>query len=141
MERVVKKLDVVRPRIFWKVVQSVDKTSKVSVSEKTECAGDFDRIVEPLRRDIRLTDQCHTRHRFAFKLSLHRRERDRLVIADYLRLLVARRKRNQKRCDQANERSRAQIKFRLNWMSSAQGVKRSDRGDNERAGHDRGQLI
>src|SRR5207237_221052 len=27
MERVVKKLDVVRPRIFWKVVQSVDKTS------------------------------------------------------------------------------------------------------------------
>src|SRR5437016_8352723 len=141
MERVVKKLQVVRPLILWEFIQSVDKTSEVSVSEKTECAGDFDRIIEPLRRDIRLTDQCHTRHRSAFKLSLHRRERDRLVIADYLRLLIARRKRNQERRDQANQRSRPQIKLCLDWMNSAQGVKRTDRGDNERAGHDRGELI
>src|SRR6267142_6327300 len=78
----------------------------------------------PLRRDIRLTDQCHTRHRSAFKLSLHRRERDRLVIADYLRLLVARRKRNQERRDQANQRSRAKIKSGLDWMKTAQRVER-----------------
>ena len=57
MERVVKKLDVVRPRIFWKVVQSVDKTSKVSVSEKTERAGDFDRIIEPLFSNVRLANE------------------------------------------------------------------------------------
>src|SRR6266550_4392458 len=117
------------------------KTSKMSVREKAECAGHFDRIVESLRRNIRLTDQCHTRHRSAFKLSLHRRERDRLVIADYLRLLVARRKRNQERCDQTNERSRAQIKSRLNRMNVTQRVEGADRGDNERAGYDRGQLI
>src|SRR6266853_1910502 len=125
MERVVKKLQVVRPSIFWEIVQTVDKTAEMAVSEKTERARNFDRIVEPLRSDIRLTDECHTRHRSAFKLSLHRRERNRLVIADYLRLLVARRKRNQERCDQANERSRAQIKLRLDWMNSTQGVKRS----------------
>src|SRR5437763_1050315 len=141
MERIVKKLDVVRPLILWKVVQSVDKTSKVSVSEKTERAGSFDRIFKSLRRDIRLTDECHTRHRSAFKPSLHRRERDRLVIADYLRLLVARRKRNQERCDQTNERSRTQIKSRLSPMNSSERIKGADRGDNERAGHDRSQLI
>src|SRR4030095_16754179 len=141
VERVVEKLQVVGPLILRKIIQPMDKTSKVSVSEKAKCARNFDRIIEPLRRDIRLTNQCHTRHRSAFKLSLHRRECDRLVIADYLRLLVARRKRNQERCDQTNEGSRTQIKPGLDWMKIAQRVKRSDRGDNERAGYDRGQLI
>ena len=101
----------------------------------------FDRIVESLRCNVWLTDQCHTRHRSAFELSLHRRERDRLVIADYLRLLVARRKRNQERCDQTNERSRAQIKSRLNPMKSSERIKSAYRGDNERAGHNRRQLV
>src|SRR5260370_409602 len=105
VKRVVEKLEIVWPLILREIVQSVDETSEVAVSEKTESAGDFDRIIEPLRRDIRLTDQCHTRHRSAFKLSLHRRKRDRLVIADYLRLLVAGGKGNQQRCDQTNESS------------------------------------
>src|SRR5205823_7967800 len=110
----------------------------MSVSEKTECAGHFDRIVQSLRRDIRLTDQCHTRHRSAFKLSLHRRERDRLVIADYLRLLVAGGKGNEKRCDQTNERSRAQIKSRLNRIKAAQSIEGADRSHDKRAGDERG---
>ena len=42
---------------FGKIVQSVHKTSKVSVSEKTKCAGSFDRIVESLRRNIRLANK------------------------------------------------------------------------------------
>src|SRR6476620_12104894 len=109
----------------------MDKTSEVAVSEKAECARNFDRIIESLSCNIRLANQSNSRHFTAFKLSLHRRERDRLVIADYLRLLVARRKGNQERRDQANERSRAQIKFRLNWMNSAQGVKLSARGHDE----------
>src|SRR5207302_8051704 len=123
------------------IVQTVDKTSEVAVSEKTERARNFDRIVESLCGNVWLTDQCHTRHRSAFKLSLHRRERDRLVIADYLRLLVAGGKGNQQRCDQANERPRAQIKFRLNRVKSSERIKSADRSDNERAGHNRRQLI
>ena len=94
-----------------------------------------------LRGNVWLTNQGNARHRFAFELSFHRGERDRLVIANHLGLCVAGWKGNEKRCDQTNERSRAQIKSHLDWMNSAQGVKRADRGDNERAGHDRGQLI
>src|SRR5882724_9337185 len=116
MERVVEKFQVVRPRIFWKVVQSVHKTSKVSVSEKTERARNFDRVVEPLRGDIRLTNERDARHRSTFELSFHRRERDRLMIADHFRLRVAGRKSNQKRRNQTNQCSRAKIKFRLNRM-------------------------
>ena len=63
------------------------------------------------------------------------------MMTNHLGLCVAGRKRNEKRRDQPNERSRAQIKSGLDWMNSAQGVKRSDRSDDKRAGHDRGQLI
>ena len=142
MERVVKKLDVVGPRILWKIVQSVDKTSEVAVSEKTERARE-------LRSDCRVAAlatfgwpmRATPAISSAFEFPFHRGERDRLMIANHLGLCVAGWKRNEKRRDQANERSRAQIKSRLDWMNSAQGVKRSDRGDDERAGHDRGQLI
>src|SRR4029077_17591799 len=141
VKRVVKKLDVVRPRISRKVVQSVDKTSKMSVSEKTECAGRFDRIVESLSCDIRLANERHPRHLSALEFPFHRSERDRLMMTDHLGLCVAGWKGNEEGRDQTNERSRAQIKFRLDRMNAAQRVERSDRGDNERAGHDRGQLI
>src|SRR5436190_15843340 len=141
MERVVEKLQVVRPLILREIVQTVDKTSEVAVSEKTERAGDFDRIIEPLRGDIRLTNERDTRHWSAFELSFHRRERDRLMIADHLGLRIAGGKGNQQRCDQSNERSSAQIKSRLNPMKSSERIKSAYRGDNERAGHNRGQLI
>src|SRR6266700_5122111 len=119
----------------------MDKTSKMSVREKTERARNFDRIFELLFGNVRLADESNRRHRPALELSFHSGECDRLVIADYLRLLVARLKRNQERCDQTNERSRAQIKSCLSPMNSSERIKSSDRGDNERAGHDRSQLI
>src|SRR6266550_5692153 len=134
MERVVKKLDVVRPRIFGKVVQTVDKTSKVSVSEKTECAGDFDRIVESLRGNVWLTNESNGGHRAALELPFHRSERDRLMMTNHLGLCVAGWKGNEERRDQTNQRSPTQIKSRLNRMKTAQRVERADRGDNERAG-------
>src|SRR5882724_7004323 len=117
------------------------ETSEVAVSEKTEGTWNFDRIIEPLSCDIRLTNERDARHRSAFELALHRRERDRLMMTNHLGLCVAGWKGNEKRCDQTNERSRAQIKSRLNRMKSSQRIKSADRGDNERAGHDRGQLI
>src|ERR1700719_1436630 len=141
MERVVKKLDVVRPRIFWKVVQSVDETSKVSVSEKTERAGDFDRIVESLCGNVWLTDQVNARHLSALEFPFHRSQRDRLMIAHHLGLLVTRWKSNKQRCDQAHERSSAEIKFRLNLMKSSERIKGANRSNNKRAGHDRRQLV
>src|SRR5207244_1561753 len=129
---------VVWPFILREIVQTVDETSEVAVGEKTERAWDLNRIIEPLCRNIRLTDQCHTRHRSAFKLSLHRCERDRLVMTNHLRLCFAGWKGNEERCDQANERSRTQIKSGLGWMKIAQRVERSDRSNDKRAGHDRG---
>src|SRR5438270_10388474 len=104
MERVVEKLEIVRPLVFREIVQTVDKTSKVAVGEKTERARNFDRIIEPLRSDIRLTNERDTRHFAAFEFSFHGRERDRLMIANHLGLLVTRRKSNQQGCDQAHER-------------------------------------
>src|SRR5260370_37668883 len=95
MERVVKKLEIVRPLIFWKVVQSVDKTSKVSVSEKTQRARNFDRIIEPLSCNIRLANERDPRHLSALEFPLHRSERDRLMMTDHLGLRIAGGKRNQ----------------------------------------------
>src|SRR6478752_4193994 len=141
MERVVKKLDVVRPRILRKVVQSVDKTSKVSVSEKTECAGHFDRIVESLFSNVRLPNESNPCHLFAFELPFHRGERDRLMMTNHLGLCVASRKRDEEGRDYPNERSCAQIKSGLDWMKIAQRVERSDRSNDKRAGHNRCQLI
>src|SRR5438093_3546425 len=141
MERVVEKLEVVRPLIFREIVQSVDETSEVAVSEKTECAGNFDWIVESLRCNVWLTNESNRRHRAALEFPFHRSERDRLMMTNHLGLCVAGWKGNEKRCDQTNERSRAQIKSRLNPMKSSERIKSADRGDNERAGHDRGQLI
>src|SRR6478609_4396134 len=135
MKRVVKKLEVVRPGIFWKVVQSVDKTSKVSVGEKTERARNFDRIIEPLSCNIRLANQSNSRHRAALEFSFHRSERDRLMMTNHLGLCVAGWKGNEKRCDQTNQRSRAQIKSGLAWMKSSERIKSAYRADNKRAGH------
>ncbi len=63
------------------------------------------------------------------------------MMTNHLGLCVAGWKGNEKRCDQTNDRSRAQIKSRLNPMNSSERIKSAERGDNERAGHDRGQLI
>ena len=49
-------------RILRKVVQTVDKTSKVAVSEKTERAGHFDRIIESLFSNVRLPNESNPRH-------------------------------------------------------------------------------
>src|SRR5436190_12804434 len=141
MERVVEKLQVVRPLILREIVQTVDKTSEVAVSEKTECAGDFDRIFESLFGNVRLADESNRRHRAALEFPFHRSEGDRLMIANHLGLRIAGWKGNEKRRDQTNDRSRAQIKSRLNPMRSPERIKSADGGDNERAGHDRSQLI
>src|SRR6266496_191751 len=141
MERVVEKLQVVRPLILREIVQTVDKTSEVAVSEKTECARNFDRIFELLFGNVRLADESNRRHRAALEFPFHRSERDRLMIANHLGLRIAGWKGNEKRRDQANERAGAQIKFRLNCMKPSQCIKRSDRSDNKRTSHDRGQLI
>src|SRR6266516_1656627 len=119
----------------------MDKTSKMSVREKTERARNFDRIFELLFGNVRLADESNRRHRPALELSFHSGECDRLVIANHLGLLVTRRKSNKQRCDQAHERSAAQIKSGLYWMNIAQRVVRSDCSYVNRAGHDRGQLI
>src|SRR6266705_3335445 len=119
----------------------MDKTSKMSVREKTERPRNFDRIFELLFGNVRLADESNRRHRPALELSFHSGKCDRLVIANHLGLLVTRRKSNKQRCDQAHERSRAHIKSGLDWMKIAQRVERSDRSNDKRAGHNRGQLI
>src|SRR6266545_922622 len=119
----------------------MDKTSKMSVCEKTERARNLDRIFELLFGNVRLADESNRRHRPALELSFYSRECDRLVIANHLGLLVTRRKSNQERCDQAHERSSAQIKSGLDWMKIAQPVERSDRSNDKRASHNRRQLV
>src|SRR5947208_7287994 len=107
----------------------MDKTSKMSVREKTERARNFDRIFELLFGNVRLADESNRRHRPALELAFHSGECDRLVIANHLGLLVTRRKSNKQRCDQAHERSSAEIKFRLDRMNAAQSVVRHDRSN------------
>src|SRR5205807_10651979 len=129
------------PRGFWRLVQPMDKTSKMSVCEKTQRARNFDRIVESLFGNVRLADESNRRHWSAFEFPFHRSERDRLVMTNHLGLRVASWKRDEEGRDQPNERSCAQIKSGLDWMKTAQRVERSDRSNDKRAGHDRGQLI
>src|SRR6266478_3884013 len=122
VKRVVEKLEVVRPLILREIVQTVDKTSEVAVSEKTQCAGDFDRIVESLRGNVWLTNESNRRHRAALEFPFHRSERDRLMMTNHLGLRIASWESNEKRCDQTKERSRAQIKSRLNPMKSPERI-------------------
>ena len=63
------------------------------------------------------------------------------MIAHHLGLRIAGGKGNQKRRNQSNQRSRAQIKFRLDRMNATQRVERSDRSNDKRAGHNRRQLV
>src|SRR6476660_4644884 len=107
----------------------MDKTSKMSVSEKTERARDFDRIFESLFGDVWLPNESNRRLRAAVELPFHRGERDRLVIANQLGLCVAGRKRDEEGRDQTSERSCAQIKSGLDWIKIAQRVERSDRSN------------
>src|SRR5438128_9321285 len=104
----------------------MNKTSKMSVREKTERARNFDRIFELLFGNVRLADESNRRHRPAFELSFHSGECDRLVIANHLGLLVTRRKSNKQRCDQAHERSSAKIKSGLNWLKITHRQERTD---------------
>src|SRR5258708_31970952 len=104
----------------------MDETSKMSVREKTERARNFDRIFESLFGNIRLADESNRRHRAALEFPFHRRERDRLMIADHFRLRVAGGKGNEKRGDQTNQCSRAKIKSRLDRMKTAQRVEGAD---------------
>src|SRR2546430_12354240 len=113
----------------------------MSVREKTECAGHFDRIFESLFGNVWLTDESNARHRPAFELSFHSGECDRLVIANHLGLLATRRKSNKQRFDQPHERSSAPVKSGLNWMKIAQRVERSDRSTDNPARHTPRQLV
>src|SRR5438552_8361407 len=99
----------------------------MSVREKTERARNFDRIFESLRGNVWLTNESNRRHRAALEFPFHRSERDRLIMTNHLGLCVAGWNGNEKRCDQTNERSRAQIKSCLNRMNATQRVERADR--------------
>ena len=108
-------------------------TSKVTIGQKTQCAGQFDRIVEPPGRDIGLPDHRDTRVGSAHELAFHCSERYRLVPSDHLGLLVARWKGNQKGRDEPSPRSRAQIELSLDRMQLPQRIQRADCCDYERA--------
>src|SRR4029077_6054952 len=120
VERVVEKLDVIGPHFLGILVQTVDETSEMSVSEKTERARDLDGIVKPLRGNIRLSDNRDTSHRSADEPAFHGRKGYRLMVTDHLGLLIAAREGNQKRSDQTNESSGSQIKFSLDRMEFSQ---------------------
>src|SRR5215472_13100579 len=117
------------------------KTPKMAIGEKTECTRNFDGIIEPPRRNIRLANYSDTRHGSARKSTFHCSEGHWLVIADHLGLLIAGRNGNKNGRDQPNERSCAQIELSLGRMDPPQGIKSSHSCDYERAGHEGCHLV
>src|SRR5271155_2743429 len=97
-------------------------TSKVTIGQKTQCAGHLDRIVEPPSRDIGLPDHRDTRVGSAHELTFHCSEGYRLVPSDHLGLLIASWKGNQKRRDEPGPGSRAKIKLGLDRMQLPQRI-------------------
>src|SRR5271168_1496142 len=116
-------------------------TSKVTIGQKTQCAGQLDRIVEPPGRDIGLPDHRDTRVGSAHEFTFHCRERYRLVPSDHLGLLVAGWKGNQNGRDERSPGSRAQIKLSLGRMELPQRIEGPNRCNYERAGYESGYLI
>ena len=74
-------------------------TLKSAVSQKTQCAGNLYGIVQPLRRNVRLTDNRDARIGSSVKSAFHCGKRDRLVSANHLGLLIAAGEGNKNGCD------------------------------------------
>src|SRR5262249_31337071 len=135
MKRVVQKLDVVGPAILGILIQPMYVTLKSAVRQKAQCAGNLYGIVEPLRRNVRLTENRDARIRSPVKPARHRSKRHRLMSSQHFCLLVTGWKGNENGRDQPNYDSRAQIELSLFSMEPSQGIKSSYRCNHKRAGH------
>ena len=129
------------PGISREFVQPVHVAVKRAIGEKTERPGNLNRVVESLPFDIRLPNKCHPGHVAAVELAFHCRERDRLIGADDLGLLVAGGKGDQQEKNQAGQRARPPNKVWTGPDAARAGVKRTQRGNDERSGHDRRALV
>src|SRR6266852_5137969 len=89
MKRVVQELDVVGPCLLGIFLQPVDIALERAVGEKTKPAGYLNRIVEPPRRHVGLSNDGDTRQGSTYELPFHCGQRYRLVLSDQLCLLIA----------------------------------------------------
>src|SRR5436189_193833 len=113
----------------------------MAVGEKTECVGNFDKIVESTGRNIQLTDENDTHFYATLEFTFHHHECCRLMITNHFNLLITSQKTHKKRHDQPNERSHAQVKTSLGRIESSQRIKCSHGRNHKRAGHKRRHLI
>ena len=137
VEGVVKQLDVVRPGVLGKLVQSGDIGVERAVRKKAEDAWYDDRIVQPLFSDVRLTDQDDAGHGPALEASFHGRQARRLVLRDELGLSIAGRKRYQHTRDDSGDDTHAKEATGLIVMTRLQRVVRAHGSHHERRRHDR----
>ena len=79
---VVQELDVRRPGLRRKRIQSAHVSVEGAVCEEAEHAGNLDRVVDTPRLDVRLADDCDLRHRTGPEAPLHRGEH-RLLVAGH----------------------------------------------------------
>ena len=140
-------LETSRPRQFWKFangiitikigifIESVYVAPKVAVSEKTECAGKLDRIIESSRCNVRLSNHGDTCHASAGKSALHGGKCYRLVSAHHFCLLVTGWNGNKNGRDKPNQDSRAKIQLSLVSVEPSQGIKSSHCCNYKRARH------
>ena len=109
------------------------------VREEAEEARDHDRVVEPPLLDVGLADHHDAGPGLALEVALHRRQRHRLVTGDELRLLVARRERDQHARHEARDDSEPEKPRRVVDMEALERVVGADRrhheGGRDDAGH------
>ena len=74
--------------VLRELVEPRDVRVEASVREEREHAGDADRIVDALLGHVRLPEDVEARSAARFEAAFHRRERDRLVFGDELRLAI-----------------------------------------------------
>src|SRR5215510_12052345 len=103
----------------------MDIAAKVAIGEKAEGARDLDGVFEPPGRNVGLPDHRDAGPWATCESAFHGRQSHRLMIANHLGLLVARRERNEERGNQSAYRSSAEVQSCLLQMNSAQSVKRS----------------
>ncbi len=123
------------------LVQAVDVALERPVGEKAQRPGDHDRIVQPPQFDIRLADHRDSGQLAADELAFHGGERDGLMPADHLGLLVAGRKGHQQRRNKTCERPIPEPKPRLIGVDAAQGVESTQGRHDKRSGHERRNLV
>src|SRR5271170_7839794 len=70
MERVVEKLDIIRPILFRKFIQTAHVAFEGAVGEKAQAARYLDGIVEPLQRYIWFAEDADVSHVAAMETAL-----------------------------------------------------------------------